>query len=293
MTEQRLRTMMRKHKDALASKQQFSGLLKDCFPSEPMIVNLMVRLYEIGIFTAIEKTDRVTKDFRYRFVQRLADEYGIDRPHAEYSVDLVCVCYGKEILGKPCDLERVKGKGAEVKSPVSVSLLGKMKKLHLWYLGISILFLSALRLYCNYRERIYQASLAAVSPVPAAQPKSQKKKNNGQENERKQSTAITVKTLADEFAANAIVAEAKYKEKRIIVTGSEPVITEGDQGIVVMLGVSSRQVAARFPNSEQGPLAKIGKGQRITFEGSLETYIVSPHAGVTVFLSDCKLATGH
>jgi len=121
MTEQRFRAMLQNYRDALSSKEQFSGQLKNYFPNEPMIVNLMVRLYEMGIFSAIEKTDRVTKHFRYRFVQRLVDEHGTDRQHAESLVGLICVGYGKEILGKPCDPEMAEGGGAETESLLPVS----------------------------------------------------------------------------------------------------------------------------------------------------------------------------
>jgi hypothetical protein len=97
--------MLQIGQDTLESKQRFSGLLKDYFPKEPVVVNLMVLLYEMGIHTEIEKTGRITKEFAYRFTQRLIDKYGTDRQNAENVVRLFCVCYGEKMLGKPCELD--------------------------------------------------------------------------------------------------------------------------------------------------------------------------------------------
>jgi len=105
MIEQQFLTMLQNGQDALGSKQRFLGLLKDYFPKEPVIVNLMVLLYEMGIHTEIEKTGRITKNFAYRFTQRLIDKYGTERQNAENVVRMFCVCYGAKVLGKQCDLE--------------------------------------------------------------------------------------------------------------------------------------------------------------------------------------------
>jgi len=102
MIEQRLTDMLRNHLDALGSKQVFMGLLKDTFPQERIMVQLMAALHDMGIHTEIEKSARVTRDFSYRFSKRLTDERGIDSRHAENTTNLFCVCYA-EALGKPCD----------------------------------------------------------------------------------------------------------------------------------------------------------------------------------------------
>jgi len=59
----------------------------------------------MNIHTEIQKTERMTKDFAYRFARRLIDEYGTSRQNAEDVVRMFCVSYGVEILGKPCDFE--------------------------------------------------------------------------------------------------------------------------------------------------------------------------------------------
>ena len=108
MIEQRFLEMLQKCPGALESKQRFSGMLKDCFPKEPVIVNLVVLLYEMGLHTEIENAERVNRNLAYRFANRLVSQYGTDRQNAENVVRLFCVCYGTEILGKPCELEKAK-----------------------------------------------------------------------------------------------------------------------------------------------------------------------------------------
>jgi len=119
MTDQRLLDMLRGCLGALESGQRFKGLLKDYFPQEPVTVNVLVLLYEMGIHTEMAKADSVTKDLAHRFAKRLVDGYGIDRDRAESAVALFCSCYA-EILGKPCDLGRGGGAAAGNSVPASV-----------------------------------------------------------------------------------------------------------------------------------------------------------------------------
>jgi hypothetical protein len=109
MNEQRFLQMLQRHKNALSSKQIFSGLLMDYFPQERMLFNLMTALFEMGIHTEIDKTREISNIFAYRFAKRLMDEYGISRENADNTVRLFCKCYGKGILNKPCDWEDKQG----------------------------------------------------------------------------------------------------------------------------------------------------------------------------------------
>jgi len=103
MIDQRLLEMLRACPDALESKQRFTGLLKDQFPQERVMVQVMAVLYDLGIHTEIAKADRVTKDLAHRFAKQLIDERGIDGQHAKNTANLFCACYA-EFLGRPCDL---------------------------------------------------------------------------------------------------------------------------------------------------------------------------------------------
>ncbi|MDR1840538.1 MAG: hypothetical protein LBQ86_01260, partial [Holophagales bacterium] len=95
--------MLQCHPNALGSKQIFSGLLRDYFSQERMMVNLMIALFDMGIHSEIENTPQVTNVFGYRFVKRLMGEYGVLPENAEKAVHLFCKCYGGDVLNKPCD----------------------------------------------------------------------------------------------------------------------------------------------------------------------------------------------
>ena len=43
-------------------------------------------------------------------MKRLVDEYGVSRINADWAVSIWCVCYGKQVLHKPCDIEISKAK---------------------------------------------------------------------------------------------------------------------------------------------------------------------------------------
>lgn len=104
--EQRFLEMLSARPDTLDSRQRFLGMLKDFFPKERAMVNLLSFLYDIRIHSELAKAERVTRDFAYRFTRQLVDEYEVNQQYAESIVALFCVCYGEKMLGKPCDLRR-------------------------------------------------------------------------------------------------------------------------------------------------------------------------------------------
>jgi len=97
------RSYLLRHPDALDSRSRFSELLAEYFPHDPVVVNLLLQLYDIGIHTEIERTDSATGYIVNRYVSRLMNEYGTDRRNAESAVALFCACYGGGLQGKPCD----------------------------------------------------------------------------------------------------------------------------------------------------------------------------------------------
>ncbi|MDR1137431.1 MAG: leucine-rich repeat domain-containing protein [Synergistaceae bacterium] len=104
MTEQEFTLLLRDYRDALADKKRFAGLVKDLMPERPLQRNLLLTLHEMNIHAEIEKAAQVTNAFAFRFVKRLCDEYGVSRVHADWAVSSWCVCYGKNILKKPCEI---------------------------------------------------------------------------------------------------------------------------------------------------------------------------------------------
>ena len=90
--------------DAVDNRKQFSGLLKDYFPKNPMQVSLVTALYKMNIVQEIRTADEMNSAFAYRFTKRLSEERGIRKELATWVVSLWCVCYGERMLGLPCEL---------------------------------------------------------------------------------------------------------------------------------------------------------------------------------------------
>ena len=110
MFENRFIQMLQQYPEAVTDKKKFNGLMKDFFPEQPMQVNLISTAYELGIAVELSKTDHVDRAFAFRFVKRLMDEYGVSRLNADWAISVWCVCYGGQILRKPCDIELSKAK---------------------------------------------------------------------------------------------------------------------------------------------------------------------------------------
>lgn len=62
--------------------------------------NLILNLYDIGIHKEIFKERQLNNAFRFRFVKRLCDEYGVSRRNSEWAVSLWFSCYAETILNK-------------------------------------------------------------------------------------------------------------------------------------------------------------------------------------------------
>ncbi len=110
MFEKDFESMLRKYGEAIDDKKKFIGLIKDCFPKEVKTINLMMMAYDIGIVQQLQGTGRINNAFAYRFVKQLTDDYGLSRANADWVVSVWCVCYGKNILGKDCEIKLQSGK---------------------------------------------------------------------------------------------------------------------------------------------------------------------------------------
>ena len=110
MAENCLTRLLWDFKDELYNKKRFAGLVKDLMPGKPLQVNLLLALYDMGIHAEIEKVSQINNAFAFRFVKRLCDENGVSRMHSDWSVSTWCVGYGKNILGKHCEIKESSGK---------------------------------------------------------------------------------------------------------------------------------------------------------------------------------------
>lgn len=105
MIEKEFEQLLLKYQDSLENRSRFFGLVKDYFPGKQRQINLLLSAYDLGIAKEIESTSAINNAFAYRFVKRLVDEYGISRTNADWVIATWCVCYGKNILHKPCDIK--------------------------------------------------------------------------------------------------------------------------------------------------------------------------------------------
>lgn len=110
MFEKDFESMLRRYGDAIDEKKKFTGLIKDLFPQDARTINLMLMAYEIGIVPQIQSVGRINNAFAYRFVKQLTEDYGLSRVNADWVVSVWCVCYGKNILGKECEIGIQSGK---------------------------------------------------------------------------------------------------------------------------------------------------------------------------------------
>lgn len=110
MFEDSFLDLLRQYPDAVADKKLFAALAKDFFPGQQMQVNLILTTYALGIAEDIVKASTINNTFAFRFVKRLVEEYGVSRINADWAVSVWCVCYGKQLLNKPCDIQISKAK---------------------------------------------------------------------------------------------------------------------------------------------------------------------------------------
>lgn len=110
MFEDSFADMLRQYPEAVTEKKRFFGLMKDYFPGQQMQINLINTTFDLGIVDELAKTSQITNAFAFRFVKRLVDEYGVSRINADWAVSVWCVCYGKQLLHKLCDIEVSKAK---------------------------------------------------------------------------------------------------------------------------------------------------------------------------------------
>lgn len=102
--------MLQRYPEAVSDKKKFVALMKDYFPEQQMQINLINTAYDLGIVEELKKTGHITNAFAFRFVKRMLEEYGVSRANADWAISVWCVCYGKQSLNKPCDIEISKTK---------------------------------------------------------------------------------------------------------------------------------------------------------------------------------------
>ena len=97
--------LLQNYSDRLSDRKSFNGLVKDYFLDSPLQANLIMALYDMKIQDEIKGTASIGNAFAFRFVKKMMDENGTSRKNADWAVSIWCVCYGKNVLKKPCDIQ--------------------------------------------------------------------------------------------------------------------------------------------------------------------------------------------
>lgn len=105
MMENKLTQVLSDNQDKIDNRKIFYGIIKDSFSTERMKSNLLLNLYDMKIHEEIFNTSVIGNAFAFRFVKRLIDEYGVSRKNADWAVSYWCVCYGRNVLGKKCEIK--------------------------------------------------------------------------------------------------------------------------------------------------------------------------------------------
>ena len=88
----------------IADQRRIQAVLRDFFPEKKKDVNILVLLLQMNILEKIKSQPNIDGFFVSKFVSMLENDYAIGSEAARYAVHTWCLCYGKYILDKPCDL---------------------------------------------------------------------------------------------------------------------------------------------------------------------------------------------
>lgn len=97
--------MLKMYPKCIEDKKIFASYMKDLFPSERLLTNVLTSLLELGIIEDIKSSSELNAPFSYRYTKNLMDNYGYSEDNAGNAVFLWCVCYGEGVLGKACSLQ--------------------------------------------------------------------------------------------------------------------------------------------------------------------------------------------
>jgi len=101
----RLREALAKYPEILLLKpkeengrERFQGILKDVFPKEPFVPNLILLLYDMGLHAKVKESETVDTNLFFQYTDKLVDGWTIDRGIAESTVYLFCIGLGARII---------------------------------------------------------------------------------------------------------------------------------------------------------------------------------------------------
>lgn len=96
--------VIQQHIPDIADQRKIQAILRDFFPEKKKDVNILLLLLQMNILEKIKTQPNIDGFFVSKFVSMLENDYAIGSESARYAVHTWCLCYGKYILDKPCDL---------------------------------------------------------------------------------------------------------------------------------------------------------------------------------------------
>lgn len=96
--------VIQQHISDIADQRRIQAVLRDFFPDKKKDVNILSLLLQMNILEKIKSQPNIDGFFVSKFVSMLENDYAIGSEAARYAVHTWCLCYGKYILDKPCDL---------------------------------------------------------------------------------------------------------------------------------------------------------------------------------------------
>lgn len=105
--------MLKMYPKCIEDKKIFISYMKDLFPGEKLLTNVLGSLLELGIIEDIRNSSELNAPFSYKYTKNLMDNYGYSEENAGNAVFLWCVCYGESVIGKKCDLQPREAKNSK------------------------------------------------------------------------------------------------------------------------------------------------------------------------------------
>lgn len=99
--------ILNKRPELLEDRFKLANVLSDILLGSRLEVNLLMFAYDIGIVNDIRECCKLDKTVKFRCVNKMMNQYGVQRDNALWAVNLWFYSYGINILNKKCKISDV------------------------------------------------------------------------------------------------------------------------------------------------------------------------------------------
>lgn len=93
-----LKGVLAKYPDCLDTRTRLAGLLRDLYPDEKRMVNVILAVYQSGIAARIAGVAEIDAAQLHSFAQLLDDEHGLQKQYAVQGIELWAKAYGIKVV---------------------------------------------------------------------------------------------------------------------------------------------------------------------------------------------------